>query len=91
MNRTALSGHAADAGYRPDTRAPGAGFGRVLFRWRERMWQRRELAAMSGRDLAELGVLPALAAYEAGRWPWQKISPAWRESYAAGCEIRQEK
>jgi uncharacterized protein YjiS (DUF1127 family) len=56
----------------------------ALFGWRERMWRRRDLAALSGRDLADLGIPPALAVYEAGRWPWQKISPEWREFEEAG-------
>ncbi len=66
--------------------AVGKGFGRAwdaLFGWRERMRRRRELAVMSERDLVDLGVPPGLAAYEAGRWPWQKASPEWRDLDAA--------
>jgi uncharacterized protein YjiS (DUF1127 family) len=67
-------------------RTAGTGFARVwnaLFGWRERMRQRRDLAAMSERDLVDLGVPPGLAAYEAGRWPWQKASPEWQTLEAA--------
>jgi uncharacterized protein YjiS (DUF1127 family) len=64
----------------------GTGLARAwnaLFGWRERMRQRRDLAAMSERDLADLGVPPGLAAYEASRWPWQKASPEWQTLDAA--------
>jgi uncharacterized protein YjiS (DUF1127 family) len=67
-------------------RTAGNGFARAwnaLFGWRERMRRRRDLAAMSERDLADLGVPPGLAAYEAGRWPWQKVSPEWQTLDAA--------
>lgn len=70
--RFRVDGRAAGRGLGPFRRAWGA-----LRSWHERHQQRRELAAMSGRDLADLGIPPGLAAYEAGRWPWQKISPEW--------------
>ena len=50
----------------------------ALSRWRERMRQRRELSALSERALADLGIPLGLAAYEAGRWPWQRISAEWQ-------------
>lgn len=87
----ATSGHEAGIRFRIDGRAAGRGlglFGRAwgaLSIWHERHRQRRELAEMSGRDLADLGIPPGLAAYEAGRWPWQKISSEWR---ALGAERR---
>jgi uncharacterized protein YjiS (DUF1127 family) len=62
-------------------------FGRIwkaLRNLRERIRERRELAALSQRDLADLGIPPGLAAYEASRWPWQKISSEWRELDEAG-------
>lgn len=77
--RTASDHPAGDLLWADDAAGEGFASARgVLGRWRERMRQRRELAAMSPHDLAGLGIPPGLAAYETGRWPWQKISPAWR-------------
>ncbi|HJU20332.1 MAG TPA: DUF1127 domain-containing protein [Stellaceae bacterium] len=81
MVKTAIFAPAADIPSRAGDRVPGL-FRRAsgaLGRWRERVRQRRELAALSKRELADLGIPPGLAAYEAGRWPWQGVSAAWRE------------
>lgn len=83
MDRT-LSGR--DAGMRFCIAARAAGRGLDLLGmiwdvpkvWRERMRQSRQLAALTVRDLAALGIPVGLAAYEAGRWPWQGISADWR-------------
>jgi uncharacterized protein YjiS (DUF1127 family) len=88
MERT-ISGHEAGSRFRSVGHAAGWGpglFGRgrdALSTWRERQRQRRELAGLSMHDLAELGIPPGLAAYEAGRWPWQNISAEWRALCAA--------
>lgn len=95
MTPATSSGHRAGIAYFPAARACGARPQRpgllarawtALGGWRERSGQRRELAALSPRDLADLGIPPALAAFEMGRWPWQKASPEWREIAAARCE-----
>jgi uncharacterized protein YjiS (DUF1127 family) len=81
MERAAIAGHEIGVRVAAVGRAAGAGFGtlwRALCSWRERMRQRSELAAMCQRELTDLGIPPGLAAYEAGRWPWQKMSPIWR-------------
>lgn len=84
-----VSGRGAGMRVRGAGRAAGRGpglFGKVrgmLLRWRERQRQRRALAALSERDLADLGIPIGLALYEAGRWPWQNISPEWRALGAA--------
>lgn len=54
-------------------------------RWRERARTRRDLAAMSGRELRELGVTQAMAREEMARAPWFDYSPEWR---IAGSERR---
>jgi uncharacterized protein YjiS (DUF1127 family) len=67
--------------FRADGRRPGAlaRVWRAVRGWRARLHRRRALAGMSGSALAELGIPPGLAAYEAGRWPWQPVSAGWRE------------
>lgn len=83
MDRT-ISGRDAGMRFCLAARAAGRGFG-LLGKigtanrlWRERMRQRRQLAALTARDLADLGIPVGLAAYEASRWPWQGISADWR-------------
>jgi hypothetical protein len=44
--------------------------------WRQER-QRRELAAMRGRDFGDLTVPPSLVTDELRRWPWQVSSPQW--------------
>jgi|GEM_PF-2226658 uncharacterized protein YjiS (DUF1127 family) len=80
MVRT-LGGRDGGSRFCADGRRPGAParVWRALRDWRERLRRRRALAGMSGSALAELGIPPGLAAYEAGRWPWQPISTEWRE------------
>jgi uncharacterized protein YjiS (DUF1127 family) len=79
-----ILGHGAGLRFRVIGRAAGWRLdpfrraGAALSIWRERHRRRRELAEMSGRELADLGIPPSLAAYEAGRWPWQKISAEWQ-------------
>jgi uncharacterized protein YjiS (DUF1127 family) len=52
---------------------------RLLRLWRARHRHRRELAMMSARDCRDARIARDLAAYEAGRWPWQKWNPEWQE------------
>ncbi len=89
MGRTTICGDEAGVRRRLDGCTPGifGGIWRALSRWRERIAERRELAALSQRDLADLGIPPGLAAYEASRWPWQNVSSEWRELDEAGCAI----
>jgi uncharacterized protein YjiS (DUF1127 family) len=70
-------------------RTPGifASIRKAVRLWRERVAERQELAALSQRDLADLGIPPSLAAYEASRWPWQNVSSEWRELDEAGRAI----
>jgi uncharacterized protein YjiS (DUF1127 family) len=42
-----------------------------LRRWRRRIRERAQLARLSARELRDLGVSPAQAAYEAGKPFWR--------------------
>jgi uncharacterized protein YjiS (DUF1127 family) len=46
--------------------------------WRKHKAFRRELSAMSARDLRDLKVPPGLVTRELRRWPWQEPSRQWR-------------
>jgi uncharacterized protein YjiS (DUF1127 family) len=52
---------------------------RLLREWQQRERERRELAALRGRDFGDLAVPPSLVVDEVRRWPWQKSSPQWSE------------
>ena len=52
---------------------------RLLRVWRERAKERRELAMLSDREIADFRVPKLLAAEEARRWPWEEWDPQWRE------------
>ena len=86
MGRNRICGDEAGVHHRTGGRTPGifARIRKALHSWRERVAERRELAALSQRDLADLGIPPGLAAYEASRWPWQNVSSEWRELDEAG-------
>jgi uncharacterized protein YjiS (DUF1127 family) len=61
-----------EQGHRPVVRAL-----RLLARWREREWHRRELATMGARDFGDIAVPPGLIREEQVRWPWQAMNPEW--------------
>lgn len=46
--------------------------------WRKHARQRRALAQIARRDLADCGIRPDIAAAEASRWPWQQPSRSWQ-------------
>jgi uncharacterized protein YjiS (DUF1127 family) len=86
MGRKTICGGETGVPRRTGDRTPGifARIRKALHSWRERVAERRELAALSQRDLTDLGIPPGLAAYEASRWPWQNVSSEWRELDEAG-------
>ena len=59
---------------------------RVLKIWRARHRQRRELAMMSERDLADLGLSRDRAMWETARWFWRDWSPHWNDTRAEQSE-----
>jgi uncharacterized protein YjiS (DUF1127 family) len=61
-----------------DVRRPLA----ALAVWRERSRQRRELMTLvsDGFNFSDCGVTRALAAQEAGRFPWQAFNDQWQDA-----------
>ena len=57
----------------PRAAGPFAAIARVLRSWRERERERRELAALSPRDLGDVNVAFSAIRDEASRWPWQRV------------------
>ena len=61
----------------------------VFAGWRERTRQRRELMTLvrDGFDFSDAGVTRALAAQEAGKFPWQAFDERWQDAANAQSKV----